>query len=203
MNFVQATKIYNDQRKLTHPGNYCVPRKGTVDYFAVIKIMEENKKKPKYTNASNTLKAVLARKKAPPIPKTNLLDLKPDALDIIGKFVKKDNLKAFEKEQERLNEKLNRYKDVFNTRKPMSHSDLAEDFLYFTVDEDDLKTKKERKASLDENKSYDLYISEVKVFFDRERKHSKKSPLMLKFIDEEYNNHYKVTKADFYKEHNA
>ena len=94
MNFVQACKVWNDTQnnKL-----FCVPKRGSKEYFEIIKIMEEGKNNSKYTKASNTISASLKKKLAQPKPKTNLLDLKTDALNIIGEFVKKDNKKTDEK----------------------------------------------------------------------------------------------------------
>ena len=97
MNFVQACKVWNDTQKSLHNKLFCVPRRGTPEYFEIIKIMEASKNKTKYTKAANTIAATLKKKLAPPVPKTNLLDLKTDALNIIGEFVKKDNKKRMKK----------------------------------------------------------------------------------------------------------
>jgi len=91
MNFVQACKVWNDTQKKLHNKLFCVPKRGTQEYYEVIKIMESNKNKTKYTKAINTISATLKKKLAPPVPKTNLLDLKSDTLDIIGNMVKNDN----------------------------------------------------------------------------------------------------------------
>ena len=139
MNFIQATKIWNDTQKKDHNKAYCVPRKGTEPYFEVIKIMEEYKIKPKYTTASNTLKAVLARNKAvkevKPVKEVkqvkpiNLLDLKPDALNIIGGFVEKDNKKRLEQEQIKIKE-IN----ALNKKKWAKQLRDAKKKSYFDVD---------------------------------------------------------------------
>ena len=59
MNFVQACKIWND--KSLQKTTFCVPKKGTPEYFEVIKIMEANKNKTKYTLAANTIAATLKK----------------------------------------------------------------------------------------------------------------------------------------------
>ena len=97
MNFVQACKVWNDTQTTLHNKLFCVPKRGSKQYFEIIKIMEEGKSNSKYTKASNTISASLKKKIAQPKPKTNLLDLKTDALNIIGEFVKKDNRKTDEK----------------------------------------------------------------------------------------------------------
>ena len=97
MNFVQACKVWNDTQKSLHNKLFCVPRRGTPEYFEIIEIMEASKNKTKYTKAANTIAATLKKKIAQPKPKTNLLDLKTDALNIIGEFVKQDNKKTDEK----------------------------------------------------------------------------------------------------------
>ena len=43
MNFVQACKVWNDTQKKLHNKLFCVPKRGTQEYYEVIKIMESNK----------------------------------------------------------------------------------------------------------------------------------------------------------------
>lgn len=91
MKWIDALQIYNEKH---NNKKFCVPKKGTQEYYEVQKIMEQNKPTKK-TEAVSKLEAVIKSKQTPKFEKpkknTKLLDLPDNVLDIIGDKVKKDN----------------------------------------------------------------------------------------------------------------
>jgi len=84
--WIQALKEYNTGKM------WCVPRKGTPQYYEVQKIMNG-----KQSKSASVLQSAIKRQQTKKIEKpkkpTNLLDLPDNVLDIIGEQVKKDNAK--------------------------------------------------------------------------------------------------------------
>jgi hypothetical protein len=107
MKWVDALKEWNTKQKNEHKRLWCIPRKGTPEYYEVQKIMGG-----KQDESATKLQAALKRKLTPkpkpkpepkPEKKTNLLDLPNDVLNKIGDVVLKDNAERLEQDQRKLN----------------------------------------------------------------------------------------------------
>jgi len=107
MNFISATKVWNETKKEGCETSYCVPKKNSKGYYDVYDIMDKNKtnKASKQTKSSNILTSAIKRttqqKKYNALrttKKINLLDLNTDTLNIIGKYVKQFDVNTFEED---------------------------------------------------------------------------------------------------------
>ena len=117
--------------------------------------------------------------------------------NLLRKIIKK----AFDKIQSDLKSEKYDFKrsDEYKYDKPSTYIDRSEDFLYYTVPEEELKSKKKRKKYLDENNMYLDYINEAKTFFNTAFIKHKANPYIIKSLNKLYNTgNYNPTKAQYY-----